>query len=165
MSQRIVIDSQIFAREARSLEGELPIANLARVLDLLTDSEGALTYRVAGQMNIEQNRPQLYLQIDGVLSVCCQRCLDGVDYTLKVRNLLEFVGDENELTQEEVEDDSRDFLPAQSEVDVVALIEEEVILSLPSAPRHESCALPDTKQEAADISPFSVLKGFKGKAS
>ena len=165
MSQRIVIDSQVFAREARSLQGELPVADLTRVLDMLASSEGTLTYRVDGKMNVEQNRPQLFLQIDGVLSVCCQRCLEGIQYTLGVRNLLEFVGDENELTQEEIEDDSRDFLPVQSEVDVVALIEEEVILDLPSAPRHESCALPDTRQDAVDVSPFSVLKGFKGKAS
>ncbi len=163
MSQQIVIDSLVFAREARSLKGELPIADLARIQDVLTSSAGVLSFSVAGGMS-EQNRPQLFLQIDGVLSVCCQRCLEGIEYSLKVNRLLEFV-DEEELTQEEVEDDSRDFLPAQGEVDVVALIEDEIILELPSAPRHESCALPDTRQEAADVSPFSVLKGLKGKAS
>ena len=165
MSQPIVIDSQVFAREARSLQGELPIADLTRVLDMLAETASVVRYRVEGRMNTEQNRPQLLLQIDGVLSVCCQRCLEGIDYPVEIRSLLEFVDDEEALTQEEVEDDSRDFLPAQGEVDVVALIEEEIILDLPVAPRHESCALPESRQEEADISPFSVLKGFKGKAS
>ena len=163
MSQRIVIDSLVFAREARSLKGELPIADLTRILDVLADSVGTLGFNIEGRMS-EQHRPQLLLQIDGVLSVCCQRCLEGIEYSLKVNRLLEFV-DEEELTQEEVEDDSRDFLPAQGEVDVVALIEDEIILELPSAPRHESCALPDARQEMADLSPFSVLKGLKSKAS
>ena len=165
MSQQIVIDSRVFAREARSLEGELPVAQLTRILDTLADSAGVLKFRIEGRMNLERNRPQLLLQVSGVLSVCCQRCLEGIEYSLKVSSLLEFVGDEDELTQEEIEDDSRDFLPAQGEVDIVALIEDEIILDLPAAPRHESCALPDTRQEKTDASPFSLLKGFKGKAS
>ena len=163
MSQRIVIDSLAFARDARSLQGELPIAGLTRVLDLLADSAGQLSYRIEGVMGA-RNRAQLQLQLDGVMSVCCQRCLEGVDYSLKVRSLLEFVDDEEVLTQEDLEDDSKDFLTAQSELDVVALIEDEIILELPSAPRHESCALPDTGQGNGRVSPFSVLQGFKGKA-
>ena len=163
MSQRIVINSLAFAREARSLQGELPIASLTRVLDKLTDSVGSLCYRVEGRLG-SRNRAQLLLQLDGVLSVCCQRCLEGIDYPVKLRSVLEFVDDEEDLTQEEVEDDSKDFLPAQSELDVVALIEDEIILDLPSAPRHENCALPDTGQGTGKVSPFSVLQGFKGKA-
>ena len=163
MSQRIVINSLAFAREARSLQGELPIASLARVLDKLTDSVGVLSYRADGRLS-PRNRAQLLLQLDGVLSVCCQRCLEGIDYPVKLRSVLEFVDDEEDLTQEEVEDDSKDFLPAQSELDVVALIEDEILLDLPSAPRHENCALPDTGQGTGKVSPFSVLQGFKGKA-
>ena len=163
MSQRIVIDSLAFAREGGLLQGELPVASLTRVLDLLVDSTGRLGYRVQGQMG-PRNRPQLMLQLDGVLSVCCQRCLEGIDYPVRVRSLLELVKDEEELTQEEIEDDSKDFLTAQKELDVVALIEDEIILDLPAAPRHESCALPDTRQGISDSSPFSVLKGLVGKA-
>jgi uncharacterized protein len=162
MSKQIVIDSLGFAREARSLQGELLIDNLTRTLDMLANSAGHLTYQVEGRMGA-RNRPQLLLQIDGVLSVVCQRCLEGIDFPLSVRSVLEFVGDEEDLTQEEIEDDSRDFLPVQNEIDVVALIEDEVILNLPPAPRHESCALPNSGQGTGRSSPFSVLKGFKSK--
>ncbi|MEI7429095.1 MAG: YceD family protein [Betaproteobacteria bacterium] len=141
----------------------MPIDNLTRTLDMLADSAGNLTYRVEGRMG-SRNRAQLLLQIDGVLSVCCQRCLEGIDFPLVVRSVLEFVGDEQDLTQEEIEDDSKDFLPAQNEIDVVALIEDEVILNLPPAPRHESCALPFAEQGTGKISPFSVLNGIKSKA-
>ena len=161
MSQRIVINSLAFARDAGSLQGELPIASLTRVLDMLVDSAGDLSYRVEGRLS-SRNRPQLMVHLNGVLSVCCQRCLEGIDYRLELRRVLEFV--DEELTQEEIEDDSKDFLPAQREFDVVELIEDEVILDLPSAPRHESCALPDTGQGTGKSSPFSVLKGLTGKA-
>ena len=163
MSQRIVINTLAFSRDAGSLHGELPIACLTRVLDMLVDSTGTLSYRVEGRFS-SRNRPQLVLQLDGMLSVCCQRCLEGIDYALEVSRVLEFVGDEEELTQEEIEDDSKDFLPAQGEFDVVALIEDEVILDLPSAPRHETCVLPDTGQETGRTSPFFVLSGLTGKA-
>ena len=163
MSQRLVIDSLSFAREARSLQGDLLIAGLTRVLDMLTSSAGTIHYRVEGRLG-ERKRPQLLLWIDGVLSVSCQRCLEGIDYPLAVENTLEFVGDEDDLTQEEIEDDSRDFLPAQAEVDVLALIEDEIILGLPSVPRHECCALPERACDMHPASPFAVLGSLKGKA-
>ena len=163
MSQRILIDSLSFAREARILEGELPVAGFERIQDGLTENVGVIRYRIEGGLG-ERSRPQLHLQLDGVLSLCCQRCLEGIEYPLQVSNVLEFVGNEDELTQEEIEDDSRDFLPAQSEVDVVALIEDEIILDLPSAPRHESCVLPASEQDAPEDSPFAVLKGLRSKA-
>jgi len=163
MSQRIVIDCLAFAREAGSLQGELQIASLTRVLDLLADSAGRLAYRVEGRID-SRNRSQLLLQVDGVLSLCCQRCLEKVEYPIEVRSLLEFVDDESDLTQEELEDDSRDFLPPQKELDVAALLEDEIILALPTVPRHDSCAMPEAGQGSAKVSPFSVLTGLKGKA-
>lgn len=163
MSQRIVIDSLAFAREAGSLQGKLPIAGLTRLLDYLVDSAGDLTYRVEGKMG-PRSRAQLWLQLDGVLSLSCQRCLEGVDHPIQVRSLLEFVDDEEDLTQEEIEDDSKDFLPTQKELDVTALIEDEIILALPIAPCHESCAVPEAGQGTAKLSPFAVLSGLKGRA-
>lgn len=163
MSQRIVIDSNAFAREASLLEGEVPVAELARVLDLLVDSDGSLQYRLEGLLD-DRNKPQVKLRLDGQLAVRCQRCLEGIVHPLRIRSVLEFVEDENDLTQEDIEDDSKDFLPAQRELDVIALIEDEIILDLPSAPRHESCALPDAKLETEKVSPFSVLQGLKSRA-
>ena len=162
MSRRVVIDSLVFAREGRSLQGELPVSSLTRILDVLADQAGELRYRVQGQMG-PRRRPQLLLEVDGRLSLRCQRCLEGIDYPVRVRSVLELISNEEDLTQEEIEDDSKDFLTAQKELDVVELIEDEVILDLPPAPRHESCTLPEAGRQAEKVSPFSVLKGLKGK--
>ncbi|HNO13478.1 MAG TPA: DNA-binding protein, partial [Accumulibacter sp.] len=67
-----VIDSQVFANEGGSLQGELPVAALTRLLDLLAASDGFLKYRIKGQMG-PYNRPQFLVEIDGVMSLCCQR--------------------------------------------------------------------------------------------
>ena len=42
MSRRVVIDSLAFAREGGSLQGELPVSSLVRVLDMLADPAGEL---------------------------------------------------------------------------------------------------------------------------
>lgn len=163
MSRRVVIDGLALGAEGGSLRGDLPLATLTRLLDLLTDSAGSLAYRIDGSLG-PRNRSQLALKVDGVVSLCCQRCLEPLEYPLHLCSLLEFVDSESELTQEELEDDSRDFLPAQKELDVVVLIEDEILLALPVAPRHEDCALPGGGQASAKESPFSVLAGLKGKA-
>jgi uncharacterized protein len=163
MSQRTVIDSLVFARSGGSLQGELPVASFTRALDMLADPSGVLAYRVSGRMG-PRDRAQLILEVEGALSVRCQRCLEGIYYPLRIRSLLELVDNEEELTQEEIEDDSRDFLPAQKELDVAALIEDEVILDLPVAPRHKDCALPGAGGPSEHVSPFSALEALKGKA-
>ncbi|HPU79524.1 DUF177 domain-containing protein [Accumulibacter sp.] len=163
MSRRVVIDSQVFGREGGSLQGELPVESLRRLHDLLTDTAGRLVYRIAGAVG-SSNRPQLLVEVDGVLSLCCQRCLEPVEYPLELRSLLEFVEHEGDLTQDELEDDSRDFLPQAKELDVAVLIEDEILLALPPVARHEDCVLPGGGQDSAKVSPFSVLAGLHGKA-
>jgi uncharacterized protein len=163
MSRRVLIDSLAFGREGASLQGEVPLATLTRLADLLLDSTGCLTYRVEGGMG-SGDRAQLLLQVDGVLSLCCQRCLEPLVYALELRSLLEFVANDSDLTQEDLEDDSRDFLPADKELDVLALVEDEILLALPTVPRHDDCALPGATGESTKESPFSVLAGLKGRA-
>jgi len=43
------------------------------------------------------------------------------------------------------------------------LIEDEILLALPVAPRHEGCALPGSALESARVSPFSVLASLHGE--
>lgn len=163
MSRRVLIDSLAFGREGGSLQGEVPVATLTRLLDLLTASAGCLTYRLEGGVG-NRNRPQVLLHVDGVLSLRCQRCLEALEYRLDLRSLLEFVDGDGDLTQEELEDDSRDFLPAQKDLDVVALIEDEILLALPTVPRHDDCVLPGAGHDEAILSPFSVLAGLQGRS-
>lgn len=59
---------------------------------------------------------------------------------LFIVSVLELIADEADLTQDALEDDSRDFLVAQKELDVAALIEDEIILALSLTPRHEDLA-------------------------
>jgi uncharacterized protein len=162
MSQQIVINSLSFAREGRSLEGELPLSGLERLQDLLADVSGTVRYSLQGRTS-RQGKPQLLLNVEGLAPVVCQRCLELYAYPLSIASALELIADEAEISQEELEDDSRDFLVAQKEMDVAALIEDEIILALPSAPRHEECELPGSSERGTKVSPFAALSALKDK--
>ena len=161
MSQRIVIDCLSFAREARVLQGELPVAGFERIQDGLTQNVGVIRYRIEGRLG-KRNRPQLHLQLDGVLSLCCQRCLGGLKWPLRVDTLLQPVRSGQEIPEEELENDEVDAIEIEGELDVLALLEDEILLALPIAPRHQVCEAPRPQGGTSKESPFAALASLRG---
>src|SRR5688572_14842354 len=137
MSAAVVIDSLEFARARRSLDGRLPVAGLARISDVLIDSEDTLDYTIAGASD---GQPRLNLRVAGTLHLQCQRCLEPMVYRVDIANTLNIVspGSPTE-TDDEVLDivDTPDCIEASAELDVTELIEDEVLLDLPPHPRHD----------------------------
>lgn len=166
MSQQLTIDGFAFAREGGAQEGTLPVSELLRVHDLLAEVSGEVRYSVQGRLIksvVGVGEPQLCLQIRGVLQLACQRCLGAIAFDLDVESLFRLVPEDTELTQEELEDDGCDVLPVAGVLDLAALIEDEIILALPVAPRHEDCDMPGDDEAGERINPFAVLSGLKGK--
>lgn len=135
---------------------------LERLHDLLASTEGEIAFSLKGAKG-ENGEPMLHVTAEGSLSLACQRCLGAVPYDLDVDSLLELVPEGSELSQDELEDDTRDFLPVARELVVADLIEDEILLSLPVAPRHEKCGLPGSADAGERINPFAVLSELKGK--
>ena len=155
-------DAFVFAREGRVLEGTLPVSGFERLQDLLADNEGEVAFVIEGFKG-ERGEPLLQLQVTGTISLACQRCLEAIPFDLDVDNLLEIVPEGAELSQDELEDDTRDFLPVAKELDVAEFIEDEILLALPVAPRHEKCGLPGAADAGERVHPFATLAGLKGK--
>lgn len=133
-----VIDSLEFARTGQALSGSLPIAGLARLKDSLHETAGEVRFEVKGGRDARR-RLVLMLVIRGALRLQCQRCLGALDFPLQLANtLLLAAGDASEF-----EDDDADWIEPSPALDVVALVEDEILLSLPYAPRHEEsrCAM------------------------
>jgi len=105
----------------------------------------------------------LHLEVTGTIPLACQRCLEAVPCDLDVDSLLELIPEGTELSQDELEDDTRDFLPVARELFVVDLVEDEILLTLPVAPRHEKCGLPGAAEAGERVNPFAALAGLKGK--
>jgi uncharacterized protein len=160
-----VIDSLEFARAEQSMGGIVPVTRFSRLADLLFGSDGEVEYAVRGGHD-EQNRPQLELRIAGDLHLQCQRCLGPLDYPVDVSNTLLLVppGARSDVDLEDP--DAPDAIEASTELDVVGLIEDEVLLSLPLAPRHAdgACASragTEVNDEVTTHSAFAELGALK----
>lgn len=157
-----ISDAFAFARDGRVLKGTLAVADLERLHDLLSDVSGEVNFLIRGFKG-ERGEFMLHLEVSGILPLACQRCLNAVFFDLDVDGLLELVPEGAELSQDELEDDTRDFLPLVSELNVAEFVEDEILLALPVAPRHEECGLPGAADAGDRINPFAALSGLKGK--
>ena len=127
-----VIDSLEFARTGQALSGSLPLAEMLRLKDSLHAAVGAVQYEIQGGHDARR-RPVLTLTIKGTLPLRCQRCLEAMEYPLALVNTLRLVaGDAGDEADEET-----DEIEASATLDVAALVEDELLLSLPYAPRHD----------------------------
>ena len=165
MSAPAVIDALEFARSAQELSGSVPVSALQRLDDLLYDPAGTLSFRVRGRRD-ERNRPFLDLKVTGGLHLQCQRCLGLLEYPVDFSNTL-LVLPAGAPPDPDLEDpEAPDTIEASEELDVRALIEDEVLLSLPLAPRHaegecESRLETQSQASAAHHPAFEKLAALK----
>ena len=138
MYARPFIDSLDFARNGQEISGEVPIAELPRLLDVLQDSRGVLSYTVRGGLdNLGGHR--LDISVVGRCLLRCQRCLNGLDYAVRLDSRL-LLRDQAGLDALGNDEDEFDSILAEAHLDVLDLLEEEILLSLPIAPKHELAA-------------------------
>ena len=160
MLTRPFIDSLDFAHRGGELSGEVPVEELPRMADMLADLDGKISYTLRGLTGYDR-KPQLELMLDGQCNLRCQRCLNALFYPIKLVCRLRLVS-EGETDSGDIEDDEVDSIPADQRLDVLALIEEELLLSLPIAPKHGSgeCEIAAEGLSRTN-NPFAVLAGLK----
>ncbi len=140
MFERQFIDSLDFANNNRELHGEIALAEMSRLQDKLSvhdvnfehGRKGEVSYSLRGFCD-RNDKPMLEVKLDGFCQLRCQRCLQGLIYPLKLISQLLLV---NNLDDSSDEEDEIDSILVDSHLDVLALFEEEILLSLPFAPRH-----------------------------
>jgi uncharacterized protein len=130
-----VIDSISFARDGHRLGGELAIATLPRLLEAVAESSGCVQFRLEGEQRIAEG---LFLNVDvsAELVLQCQRCLEPMPYPVVFQRRFLLVVPGQEWPEDELVDDSVDAIEAGQSMDLVELLEQEILLSLPIAPRH-----------------------------
>ena len=165
MSAPALIDGFEFARAGQELRGSLDIDAFKRLDDVLFDSEGSVDYEVKGERDV-RNRPQLAVTVSGTLHLQCQRCLGSLDYEVGVESTLLLVERDAPYDEELDDPEAPDMIEANPELDVLVLIEDEILLSLPLAPRHPDGAcesrLGQSSGSARRQSAFASLEALKG---
>jgi uncharacterized protein len=134
MPVTLLIDLVDFAHHAGTHHGKIPVSEFERLRDYLAADGGELQYKVTGALD-KDGKPVLQISLQGELTLRCQRCLGELGHVLDLSTVLRLAQSENELSRLD-EDEAVDCILATRETDVRALIEDEIILSLPISPRH-----------------------------
>jgi uncharacterized protein len=160
-----LIDAFKFCRLSERLEGTTPVAEMGRLAEASQDGQGTIAWAVQGG-NGDLGYPQLTLQVSGSINLLCQRCLTPLSVNIDSQSLLILAKDESRADEieEQLDDDAIDVIAVPDELNLRDLIEDEALLSLSLAPKHEVCP---GQPEVTDVrtnektSPFAVLKNLK----
>ena len=164
MAAPLVINNIEFARKALELHDRIPVSQFARLHDVLSGDSGALDYHLKGGVSAT-GKPTLELQVRGEVQLRCQRCLDPFAFDLDIDETYVIVADETAIPAS-VEDEAtteEDFIVADPQMRVLDMVEDEVLLALPYAPKHDEsvCSGGDKLDELKKPSPFAALQGLK----
>lgn len=166
--------TKLFARNG-SISAVLPVARLPRFLASQADTAKAASGEVLVELEFghdDEGRRRLTGSLQTSVQQLCQRCLQPMKQELHCSLDLLVLDSEQELHElPDAEAVSTDVIVDEAgELDVLALIEDELLLSLPLVPMHEnadcSAVLNELRQkvdagggEAAN--PFAVLAALK----
>jgi uncharacterized protein len=158
MSARALIDSLEFARGGEHLNGSVPVSELSRLADSLFDTDGALQFELKGGRDSRQ-RLRLQVAVEGNVHLQCQRCLGKLDFPVAVQTDLLLLTEDTGADASAGGIDDLDGVPAAAQADVWSLVEDEVLLAIPLAPRHAENECSPAVKEAGDpvASPFAAL--------
>lgn len=140
------MDVKAFAHGAISLEGQDVLSSYGRLMQETQGlgGEGSLTWSARGELVTDQARLQqvwLRLSVATRLPLTCQRCLGTVDVAVEFQRDFRFVESEDVAAAQD-ETAEEDVLALSREFNLLELIEDEVLMSLPLVPRHEVCPVP-----------------------
>ncbi|WP_394753667.1 YceD family protein [Crenothrix sp.] len=160
------IDPLQLADNRGELKGQIPVSELDRLNDLLIADTGSVT--VALFFGREGRLPKIEGTLETELNLCCQNCLQAVAWPVKHTVKLGIV-----KTIEQADRLPEDFEPLLITTDTVFLkeiIEDELLLTLPTYPKHPYDCLAlhkDIKNSDTDTgqahkkNPFSILANLK----
>ena len=158
MSHQPVIDGFEFASAGAAQQGVWPLNGFARLRELLASDAGEVGYVLQGTRDA-RGRPSLRVSVRGTLPLRCQRCLEPMPFKVQTEELLVLAATQAEIDAESADPSAPDRVVAGKEMAVRELIEDQLILEVPYAPRHELCECPETAADAS-ISPFAGLRGL-----
>ena len=167
-----LLDIAALCRDAELLDGRLALADMGRLGSSLfgpVDALAAATWSAqAGHKPVAGGDPERWLHVaaQAEVSLQCQRCLQLMRQPLVVDRRYRFVRSEQEAERlDEVIEDEVLTLPGR--LDLLALLEDELILALPIVPRHDgNCPQPlpmpsNPPDDAPAPNPFAKLAALR----
>jgi uncharacterized protein len=117
-------------------EGRLAVAKLPRLAANLADPGGELGMRLEAGTDAA-GAPQLRGRITGELGLVCQRCMKPFLWSLQTEVHLRLV--KSEAEEKRLLYECEPWLVEDDSLQLQTVVEEEVLLALPIAPRCSNC--------------------------
>ncbi len=173
----LLIDNVAFAKRNEHLAGALSLAECPRLAELLASQAphddlsasnknslqdgNVINFSLNGETNV-LGQHFLHLTLNADLTTYCQRCLEQMPLNLSLDfNYLISDAGVSDVDAEALEDDDGyDLQEASQAMDLLALIEDEIIMAMPIAPAHEGDCTQAPMQSGEKPNPFAVLKGL-----
>ena len=167
----LLIDNIAFSKKNERIEGELSLQDCPRLEELMQSTNltnptkinhtGLISYVLQGKTDAA-GQHVLQLTIVSSLTTACQRCLNAMPLHINL-NFNYLIGEVSDTDVEAVDvdnSDDYDLQQANREMDLIALIEDEIIMAMPIAPMHEEGCTELKTQSGEKPNPFAVLKGL-----
>ena len=156
----------------KAYEGRVDLAEMPRLAPLLTSSEGEAAFALVFETDSER-RPVVDVSVRATLALRCQRCMQRMDLYVESHSRLAVVFGPEEA--EHLPDALDPLLLDEPRLVLRSLVEDELILSVPPAPRHapDDCrvkldevnsaaeAAEPADEQLAQANPFAVLAKLK----
>jgi len=131
----------------------------------------AVQWQVAGEFRPQagaEDQVWLHLTAEANVPLTCQRCMTTVSTALEIDQWYRFV-DSEEIAMAEDDEAEEDLLVMAPQFDLMALLEDELLMALPLVPMHETCPVmpvfsagdPAVMAAEAKPNPFAVLGQLK----
>ena len=135
-----------FAQAGAPLSAHTPVQELDRLLQELhaPGSDLSVTWKATPSVQPgaggadAQDVVWLRLQATATVPLVCQRCMGAVHTALVVDQQYRFVASE-EIAMAEDDDAEEDLLVMEPQFDVLAVLEDELLMAVPLVPMHDEC--------------------------
>ncbi len=154
------------AEGKRIFSGTIPLQRMKRLAPLLVSAEGDAAFTATFKRDIE-NRVVIVLQVEAGLPLICQASLEVYVEQVQRRSELAVIDEDGRI--DDVPDYYDVVTPEHGRVAIAALVEEELLLSLPQIPRKPGLAEIEfstggspiekaAKQTEGKTNPFAALQ-------
>lgn len=162
-----LIDPLLFADRECRLKGEIQLSSLPRLAAILAEDSGSVVIELS--FGRHGRSPWVRGRIEAILRLKCQNCLEVLDWPVNSEFKLGIVTSIDEANL--LSDDYEPLLVGEEKIALNEIIEEELLLSVPAFPKHDTECFVNTQAEGNKFSeknapsdpnnPFSVLAKLK----
>ena len=161
MSDRFTDSVEPFAlaTQGRTIEGEIPLADLTRLSTLARsslsqdgasfDTEGSVEFTLCFDID-EGGAPRIGGNVSTTLRLQCQRCMEDMDYPVTLNVKLGIVPSREAAAN--LPDSYDPLVVSGDETTITSILEDELILALPIVAMHEveSCSEGKASRNGSD---------------